>query len=124
MPRKRSKFRLVNILSLLMMAVLSLSAQAQTLYADSDVSIVIPSSITKPQNLRPASDIVVQRAQPTSNAELTTQALLLSEAAFVQDLGNQDVLYNKNSDEVRPIASISKLMKMQLFQMISPIISM
>lgn len=41
---------------------------------------------------------------------LTSQAMLRSEVAFVQDLENSDVLYDKNSDEVRPIASISKLM--------------
>lgn len=110
MPNKQSKLRLVNLVSLVMLAALSLSAQAQTLYADQSISVAIPSSITKPQNLRPASDIVVQRKHPTSNAELTTQALLLSEAAFVQDLDNHDILYDKNSDEVRPIASISKLM--------------
>lgn len=38
------------------------------------------------------------------------EALLRSEIAFVQDLSSNDVLYDKNSDEVRPIASISKLM--------------
>lgn len=110
MPNKQPKLILVNLVSLVMLATLSLSAQAQTLYADQSISVAIPSSITKPQNLRPASDVVVQRSKPTSNAELTTQALLLSEAAFVQDLGNHDILYDKNSDEVRPIASISKLM--------------
>lgn len=110
MPNKQPKLSLVNLVSLVMLATLSLSAQAQTLYADQSISVAIPSSITKPQNLRPASDVVVQRSKPTSNAELTTQALLLSEAAFVQDLGNHDILYDKNSDEVRPIASISKLM--------------
>ncbi len=36
--------------------------------------------------------------------------MLRSEVAFVQDLESTDVLYDKNSDDVRPIASISKLM--------------
>ncbi|ALO40504.1 D-alanyl-D-alanine endopeptidase [Alcaligenes faecalis] len=37
-------------------------------------------------------------------------AALRSEIAFVQDLESSTVLYQKNSDAVRPIASISKLM--------------
>ncbi|OWT66239.1 D-alanyl-D-alanine endopeptidase [Candidimonas nitroreducens] len=41
---------------------------------------------------------------------LAAHASLKSEVAYVQDLENSTVLYNKNSDEVRPIASISKLM--------------
>lgn len=41
---------------------------------------------------------------------LTAHASLKSEVAYVQDLENSAVLYDKNSDEVRPIASISKLM--------------
>ncbi|TFL10039.1 D-alanyl-D-alanine endopeptidase [Pusillimonas caeni] len=35
---------------------------------------------------------------------------LHSEVAFVQDLSSSTVLYDQNSDEARPIASISKLM--------------
>ena len=41
---------------------------------------------------------------------LTGKAVLQSEVAYVQDLASSTVLYDKNSDEVRPIASISKLM--------------
>lgn len=41
---------------------------------------------------------------------LTRHTPLRSEAAFVQDLGSSAVLYSKNSDQVHPIASISKLM--------------
>ncbi|MDX3893287.1 D-alanyl-D-alanine endopeptidase [Pusillimonas sp.] len=37
-------------------------------------------------------------------------AQLHSEVAFVQDLSSSTVLYDQNSDEARPIASISKLM--------------
>lgn len=37
-------------------------------------------------------------------------AQLHSEVAFVQDLDSSTVLYDQNSDEARPIASISKLM--------------
>src|SRR3546814_18374412 len=36
--------------------------------------------------------------------------MLRPEVAFVQDLESAHVLYDKNGDEVRPIASISKLM--------------
>lgn len=48
-----------------------------------------------------------------SNGEinsLTRRTALRSEAVFVQDLGSSAVLYSKNSDQVHPIASISKLM--------------
>src|SRR5690606_2011656 len=57
-------------------------------------------------------DIVIHRpaTEPSRIAPLSGQAVLRSEAAFVQDLESSDVLYDKNSDEVRPIASISKLM--------------
>lgn len=41
---------------------------------------------------------------------LIQNAALRSEIAFVQDLESSTVLYQKNSDAVRPIASISKLM--------------
>ncbi|NYT61134.1 D-alanyl-D-alanine endopeptidase [Alcaligenaceae bacterium] len=55
------------------------------------------------------SHIAVQRAAPNIEP-LTSQAMLRSEIAFVQDLESADILYDKNSDEVRPIASITKLM--------------
>lgn len=62
------------------------------------------------RNLQP-SDVIVNRNASESIVEpLTKQAVLRSEVAFVQDLESSDVLYDKNSDEVRPIASISKLM--------------
>lgn len=41
---------------------------------------------------------------------LIQNAALRSEIAFVQDLESATVLYQKNSDAVRPIASITKLM--------------
>lgn len=41
---------------------------------------------------------------------LTNKADMRSEVAYVQDLASSTVLYDKNSEEVRPIASISKLM--------------
>ena len=48
--------------------------------------------------------------QTSDLAPLTRQAKLHAEVAFVQDLKSSDVLFNKNGDEIRPIASISKLM--------------
>lgn len=66
------------------------------------------SSIGSGLDQNTTDDIVVKRAQGA--APLTSQAMLHSEVAFVQDLNTSDVLYDKNSDEVRPIASISKLM--------------
>ncbi|MCC2595648.1 D-alanyl-D-alanine endopeptidase [Pusillimonas sp. MFBS29] len=57
------------------------------------------------------SDIVVNRPAPDDDlAPLTDLASLRAEVAFVQDLETQHVLYDKNSDAIRPIASISKLM--------------
>jgi len=50
------------------------------------------------------------RTSHNAIAPLTNHANLQSEVAFVQDLNSSAVLYDKNSDEVRPIASISKLM--------------
>ncbi|HWK70215.1 MAG TPA: D-alanyl-D-alanine endopeptidase [Burkholderiaceae bacterium] len=74
--------------------------------------------IVRRQNLRPASyapsaqgSLAAPPQAGASEAELDTrQAVLRSEVAFVQDLESSHVLYDKNSDEVRPIASISKLM--------------
>ena len=57
------------------------------------------------------NDIIVHRGDAAPAVEpLTSRAMLRSEVAFVQDLDTDAVLYDKNSDEVRPIASISKLM--------------
>lgn len=56
-------------------------------------------------------DIIIRR--PADADEIRSPAVkaaLRSEVAFVQDLDSASVLYDKNSDEVRPIASISKLM--------------
>src|SRR5690606_27915117 len=48
----------------------------------------------------------------TPRRELPSSKLaqLHSEVAFVQDLSTSTVLYDQNSDQARPIASISKLM--------------
>ena len=72
------------------------------------------------QNLRSAKPIrqtlvslpppSIQSPDDGPVAPLTSQAVLQSEVAFVQDLESATVLYDKNGDEVRPIASISKLM--------------
>lgn len=80
-------------------------APRQNLHAATHTADNSPSSVQV--GLR--SNIVAQEAAPHIES-LATQAMLRSEAAFVQDLENADILYDKNSDEVRPIASISKLM--------------
>lgn len=67
------------------------------------------SHVVSRQNLRPATQISVA-SNPTTITPLTTGTLLQSEVAFVQDLSSADILYDKNGDAVRPIASISKLM--------------
>src|SRR5690606_24768234 len=51
-----------------------------------------------------------QSSPPAITKKASLQALLRSEAILVQDLETSTVLYDKNSDETRPIASISKLM--------------
>src|SRR5690606_10528762 len=53
-----------------------------------------------------------ETAPITPRQELPSSKLaqLHSEVAFVQDLSSSTVLYDQNSDEARPIASISKLM--------------
>jgi D-alanyl-D-alanine endopeptidase (penicillin-binding protein 7) len=54
---------------------------------------------------------VAQRVESSKEVEaLTRHVSLRSESALVLDLTSSAVLYSKNSDEVRPIASISKLM--------------
>ncbi len=55
-------------------------------------------------------DVSVQRYAPSHAETLIKHAALQSEVAYVQDMENSAVLYQKNSEEVRPIASISKLM--------------
>lgn len=53
-------------------------------------------------------DSIIRAHRLESTAPYSAQ--LRSESALVVDLKTSTVLYNKNSDEVRPIASISKLM--------------
>lgn len=59
-----------------------------------------------------SNDVVVKRApdvRPEIQSLIQSQKLV-SESVYVQDLSSNDVLYDKGSSEVRPIASISKLM--------------
>lgn len=55
-------------------------------------------------------DTSVPPPKQQSPASSTRLAQLRSEVAFVQDLSSSTILYEQNSDEARPIASISKLM--------------
>ncbi|HWK62834.1 MAG TPA: D-alanyl-D-alanine endopeptidase [Eoetvoesiella sp.] len=66
-----------------------------------------PSKIQVGLRERQLDDIIMHR--PKSGLD-NSSAQLRSEAAFVLDLKTSTILYDKNSDEVRPIASISKLM--------------
>lgn len=61
------------------------------------------------QNLRPVSLAPAEQPAilPLSQSK---SAALHSEIALVQDLQSATVLYEKNSEEIRPIASITKLM--------------
>ncbi|HJD44905.1 MAG TPA: D-alanyl-D-alanine endopeptidase [Candidatus Paenalcaligenes intestinipullorum] len=58
------------------------------------------------RNLRPVS---LTKVESTFTAP-EVRAALRSEIAYVQDLQSSHVLYQKNSEQVRPIASITKLM--------------
>lgn len=59
-----------------------------------------------------SSDVVIQRksSPQTEIPPLGRSDTLVSEAAYVQDLESNSVLYDKGSTDIRPIASISKLM--------------
>lgn len=59
------------------------------------------------QNLQP---VAYHPRSAATHAHPPAHTTLLSEVAFVQNLKTSAVLYEKNSDKVQPIASISKLM--------------
>lgn len=96
-------------LSLLFTAWLALSASP--LYAQDTETLTAPHYHTPyahyANNLQP-----VQAAPAVSVTPLLQNlpAQLRSEIAYVQDLASATPLYQKNSDTVRPIASITKLM--------------
>lgn len=57
------------------------------------------------------SDVIIKRKSDRPAVEPLGKAEKLdSEAVYVQDLNSSNVLYDKSSTDVRPIASISKLM--------------
>jgi D-alanyl-D-alanine endopeptidase (penicillin-binding protein 7) len=80
-------------------------------YTNSTEGVVKRVSLSQPnaEGGMPAPDTKPGRDVPDIEP-LTGKADLQSEVAYVQDLATSAVLYDKNSDEVRPIASISKLM--------------
>ncbi len=106
----QSRLTLWPFIGLLMLLPLGNYNQA---HAQSHVAINAStqahSKIVTRQNLRPATQVSTAPTDSTIQP-LTTQTILQSEVAFVQDLSSTDVLYDKNGDAVRPIASISKLM--------------
>lgn len=59
-----------------------------------------------------SSDVVIKRksSPQTEPQPLGQSNALVSEAIYVQDLDSSSVLYDKSSTDIRPIASISKLM--------------
>ncbi len=91
---------------------LALAPQAIMAEPASAVSYKAPHLIFK-KNLQPVT-YTENDSQRALNAlkhdALIQNAALRSEIAFVQDLESSTVLYQKNSDAVRPIASITKLM--------------
>lgn len=57
-----------------------------------------------------SSDVIIQRTPAPGVEPLIRSAQLNSEAVYVQELNSNAVLFDKSSLDVRPIASISKLM--------------
>ncbi|WP_243430267.1 D-alanyl-D-alanine endopeptidase [Alcaligenes sp. SORT26] len=108
-------------LCVLFLAPFSISSLAQTLAlaepstldeATAAISYNVPHLVFE-KNLQPISysENDSRRAlNALKHDALIQHAALRSEIAFVQDLESSTVLYQKNSDAVRPIASISKLM--------------
>src|SRR5690606_23231768 len=109
--RKKNFIRLA--LSVLVSVPFSTSTLAQTVaLAPQAVSYKAPHLVFK-KNLQPVTytENDSQRAlNSLKHDALIQNAALRSEIAFVQDLESATVLYQKNSDAVRPIASITKLM--------------
>lgn len=108
-PSRLYSWPLIGLLMLLSLGNHNL-AHAQTQAVATAASPHVRSKIVTRQNLRPATQATATASADPAIQHLATQAMLHSEVAFVQDLNSADVLYDKNSDAVRPIASISKLM--------------
>ncbi len=64
----------------------------------------------KPKNIQPAEWV-----QKTSFAELKSKPRLRCEAAFIVDNKAGEIIFEQNSHEVRPIASITKLLTALVF---------
>ena len=121
MPQTRTNKFIRRALCVLFLAPFSISSFAQTLAlaepstldeATAAISYNVPHLVFE-KNLQPISysENDSRRAlNALKHDALIQHAALRSEIAFVQDLESSTVLYQKNSDAVRPIASISKLM--------------
>ena len=121
MPQTRTKKLIRPALCALLLAPFSMLSVAQTLAlaepsalndASTAISYNVPHLVFE-KNLQPISysENDSRRAlNALKHDALIQHAALRSEIAFVQDLESSTVLYQKNSDAVRPIASITKLM--------------
>lgn len=99
-----------QLLTLMSASLLSLSVSGASEQVDAASSQPIYHNphIVFQNNLHPVS---LQARDEAPNLTSTgARALLHSEVAYVQDLHSSTVLYEKNSAEIRPIASITKLM--------------
>lgn len=106
-PSRRPLKRLVGLIStcaLLQSAVWAANPQAETV----SEAVYHNPHIVFQKNLQPVS--LQQRDHNTGFKTTELRASLHSEVAYVQDLQSATVLYEKNSSEIRPIASITKLM--------------
>ncbi|WP_336579543.1 D-alanyl-D-alanine endopeptidase [Alcaligenes sp. CHO6] len=115
MPQTRTNKLIRRALCVLFLAPFSLSSLAEPSVqekATAAISYNVPHLVFE-KNLQPISynENDSRRAlNALKHDALIQNAALRSEIAFVQDLESSTVLYQKNSDAVRPIASISKLM--------------
>lgn len=109
---------MASALSLLFALPWANSVQAQDIALLSPQALSPETNFNAPhlvykKNLQPISypsNALADDANPIKHNAIIQHAALRSEIAYVQDLESATVLYEKKSQEVRPIASITKLM--------------
>lgn len=104
---RRPITRLLTVISASLLIVPSSLAESAAVEALSRTVYRSPHIVFQ-KNLHPVSLPSRDHSPAFKTTEL--RASLRSEIAYVQDLESATVLYEKNSTEVRPIASITKLM--------------
>ena len=88
------------------------------LFASGGISFAHKNSVTDNQNTQSKSAAYSNKSDTKASSkhkvkakpEVVTSGSLRSHVVYVQDLANNNVLLSKNDDQVRPIASVTKLM--------------